>query len=296
MALYQSVSSIKEAALMVQDLERDLTELKGLSIQVDSVQAHRLDLERDYSKQELVDQLKVLEDGIVTREGLADGLDEAILKQYKDEAVSLDQRISELDRTIAAKSAQAKEKYRHQPNVSQLDESLEALGVSLEQYRQEYEALQLAQEVLTEAFAEMQRSFGPLVNESTARIFSRLTQGKYRQVRVNRDFDIAVEEPNHNSLREWGYLSGGTVDQVYLSLRLAIADLITKNQEPLPLFLDDVFTQYDDDRAHQGLEFLQEYATEKDRPNQVVLFTCHNRLRSWVEPQTNQQSQRVLQI
>lgn len=296
MALYQRVSTPNEAALMVQDLERDLSEFNRLSIQLDSAQAHRVGLELDYSKEELVDQLKVLNDRIAAREGLADGIDESVLKQYKDEAASLGLKISELDRTIAAKSAQAKEKYRHQPNVSQLDESLEALDLELKKYKQEYEALKLAKEVLTEAFAEMQRSFGPLVNESTAKIFNRLTKGKYSQVRVNRDFDIAVEEQNYNSLREWGYLSGGTVDQAYLSLRLAIADLITKDQEPLPLFLDDVFTQYDDDRARQGFEFLQEYATEKERPNQVVLFTCHNRLRSWVDPQINQQSQRVLQI
>lgn len=296
MALYQRVSTPNEAALMIQDLERDLNELNRLSIQLDSAKAHRRDLELDYSKEELQVQLKVLDERIAVREGLSDGLDEAALKQYKEEALSLGLKISELDRMIAAKSAQAKEKYRHQPNVSQIDESLEALDLELKKSRQEYEALKLAKVVLTEAFAEMQRSFGPLVNESTAKIFKRLTKGKYRQVRVNRDFDIAVEEQNYHSLREWGYLSGGTVDQAYLSLRLAIADLITKDQEPLPLFLDDVFTQYDDDRARQGLEFLQEYATEKERSNQVVLFTCHNRLRSWMDPEMNQQGQRVLQI
>lgn len=284
MSLYQPVTSLAGLDLLVANLERDLDELNRLTIQTESIYAQRQELEANYSKEQLLAELKVLEEtSQESNQLISENLEATSVAQWNDEVARLSQTISVLDRSVAAKAAQAKEKYRHKPNVSQIDEQMEELHREISQYRQEYEALKLSQEVLAESFAEMQRSFGPLLNESTAKILSRLTHGKYRQVRVNRDFDIAVEDRKHNSLREWGYLSGGTVDQAYLSLRLAIADLINPNQEPLPLFLDDVFTQYDDNRARQGLEFLLEHTQERAEPIQAVFFTCHNRLLEWTD-------------
>ena len=67
------------------------------------------------------------------------------------------------------------------------------------------------------------------------------------------------------------YLSRGTKDQAYLSLRLAVASLITE-KESLPVILDDSLSQYDDKRFALALKFLKDYGEN----SQIALFTCHN--------------------
>jgi uncharacterized protein YhaN len=70
-------------------------------------------------------------------------------------------------------------------------------------------------------------------------------------------------------------LSRGTLDQLYLSLRLALVDHLESGGEPLPLFLDEVFAHWDEERTGRGLDILQRIA----KTRQVFLFTCHERLR-----------------
>jgi uncharacterized protein YhaN len=67
-------------------------------------------------------------------------------------------------------------------------------------------------------------------------------------------------------------LSGGTVDQCYFALRVAIAEAITKKEE-IPFFLDDSFVQYDDNRLAGALRIL---AALSER-HQILLFSCHGR-------------------
>ena len=67
--------------------------------------------------------------------------------------------------------------------------------------------------------------------------------------------------------------STGTIDQLYLSLRLAMAKLLQKEQkEFLPLLFDDSFAMYDENRLSAALSFVN-----KEYPSQVLLFTCHKR-------------------
>ncbi len=66
-------------------------------------------------------------------------------------------------------------------------------------------------------------------------------------------------------------ISTGTLEQAYLSLRLAIVDHLDQGAEPLPLFVDEVFVNWDAERRAQGLEVLTRLAEKR----QVFLFTCH---------------------
>ena len=75
-------------------------------------------------------------------------------------------------------------------------------------------------------------------------------------------------------MKEAEYLSSGTYDQAYLSLRLAITELMNED-ETLPIFLDDVLSLYDDERTKAAMEFLKEYS----RDTQCLLFTCHGNLK-----------------
>ena len=60
------------------------------------------------------------------------------------------------------------------------------------------------------------------------------------------------------------------MDQIYLALRLAVAEVLT---EDAPLVLDDALVRFDDKRLKAAMDVLQEMAGKK----QVILFTCQNR-------------------
>ena len=125
---------------------------------------------------------------------------------------------------------------------------------------------------LEESFRELRRNYSGELDSKTAEIFSALTMDRYSGVAISKDFDINVKSEEVFGLKEAGYLSTGTSDQLYLALRLAMSELICRECEPLPMFMDDPLSQYDDERTKKALSFMGEYGKRR----QLVLFTCHS--------------------
>ena len=71
-------------------------------------------------------------------------------------------------------------------------------------------------------------------------------------------------------LRDARWRSDGTADQLYLALRLSVAQELTPG---VPLILDDALVRFDEERMKAAMEVLQEMAQSR----QVILFTCQNR-------------------
>lgn len=69
-------------------------------------------------------------------------------------------------------------------------------------------------------------------------------------------------------------MSSGTGDQLFLALRLASLERYMENSGPLPLILDDVFINFDDDRTRAALRVLRELCAA----TQVIYLTHHSRL------------------
>ena len=84
-----------------------------------------------------------------------------------------------------------------------------------------------------------------------------------------------VEKNGEFGSHEADYLSSGTADQAYLSMRLALSSVIFETSGALPIFLDDSLAQYDDRRMKTAAEFLREYSENC----QVIMFTCHGAVR-----------------
>lgn len=133
-----------------------------------------------------------------------------------------------------------------------------------------YRALELAQDVLYQATTALQRRFAPRISKRAQELFSRLTNGRYQRISLSDDLSIHTSAENEDNLRAAQWHSDGTVDQLYLSLRLAVAGEITPQA---PLILDDALLRFDDERLKTALEVLQEEAQQK----QVILFSCQNR-------------------
>lgn len=148
----------------------------------------------------------------------------------------------------------------------------EQLRQQLERRTQEQQALALASEALTAANARLQERFSPALSRLAGEWMSRLTGGKYTSVALSKEFEASAAQTGqlpHKALT----LSKGTVDQLYLAVRLAVCQLCLPEDERPPLLLDDALVTFDDGRMEQALACLEELARER----QVLLFTCQSR-------------------
>jgi len=134
-------------------------------------------------------------------------------------------------------------------------------------------ALEIAMEVLTEASVDIQRNYSPYLNEAMGEIMGRITDGKYRDIMADDSLKLNIQTPDTADMVNPEQLSQGTADQVYFALRLATVKLIEKDGETLPLFLDDPFVQYDEERTKNALGLLY----DESYIRQIILFTCKKR-------------------
>ena len=131
-------------------------------------------------------------------------------------------------------------------------------------------ALQLAKETLESAANELQRRFAPRIAQKAKELFEKLTGGRYDRLILEQDLSLSVGAQGEDTLHSAPWRSDGTVDQLYLALRLAVAGELTPDA---PLVLDDALVRFDDTRLKTALDILKEESGAK----QVLLFTCQNR-------------------
>ncbi|MBQ9762365.1 MAG: AAA family ATPase [Oscillospiraceae bacterium] len=151
-----------------------------------------------------------------------------------------------------------------------LRRELAALEDRIAQLERYYEALTMAQDALAEATAELQRRFAPRLTRQAQDYFSRLTDGRYEKLTMAQDLTMQAAATGEDGLRSHLYRSDGTIDQLYLALRLAVARELTP---AAPLILDDALVRFDDKRMAAALNILREEAQDR----QIILFTCQSR-------------------
>ncbi|MCQ2449035.1 MAG: hypothetical protein MJ132_02425 [Clostridia bacterium] len=159
-------------------------------------------------------------------------------------------------------------KYAVMPDV--IEQEIAELEERLKRQKQFIDAVTIAEKVLENSYAEVRRGYGSALESKTQEIFAQLTGGRYQNVRVSKSMDVDAESTDAFGTHNVAYFSNGTIDQAYLSLRLAVAEGMD-GDERLPLFLDDVLCQYDDKRTALALQYLKDYAAN----TQIILFTCH---------------------
>ncbi len=147
---------------------------------------------------------------------------------------------------------------------------LDSISRRIVRLEEHYRALELAQEVLYQASSALQRRFAPRISKRAQDYFIRLTEGRYQRISLSDDLSLSASAENEDTLRGAQWRSDGTVDQLYLSLRLAVAGELTPDA---PLVLDDALLRFDDTRLKAALQLLKDEAQQK----QVILFTCQSR-------------------
>ena len=210
-----------------------------------------------------------------------DGLS-AMLKMVEKPAME-DELTQSEEETADLLAEAAVEQQRLQNRLGQYQGRMEVLGSrealegQLRQVRQRigtledtHAALTIAQETLMEARAELQRRFAPRITRKAQAYLSRMTDGRYHSLTMSEDFSLRAGAGDEDTLHDAIWRSDGTVDQLYLALRLAVARELTPEA---PLVLDDALVRFDDARMAEAVAILREMAKEK----QILLFTCQGR-------------------
>ena len=147
---------------------------------------------------------------------------------------------------------------------------LKSVTRRIAQLEDTYTALEMALTALNAATTELQRRFAPRISKRAQELFSKLTDQRYDRLALSSDLSLNAGAQDEDTLRPAQHRSDGTVDQLYLALRLAVAEELTPNA---PLVLDDALVRFDDTRLAAAMDILRTLGENK----QVILFTCQSR-------------------
>lgn len=209
------------------------------------------------------------------------------IEKTKEEAKKLSAEKTEAQTLKTRLETELKTGFRGMRDPEDLRREISELKEKIASKQEYYDAVSTAYEEVKESLIAARKSFGTALENKTLENLREITGGAYGKVNVSSDFDIAAEKNGIFGMHSSEFLSRGTKDQVYLSLRLAVARLITE-KEPLPIILDDSLSQYDDKRFLSALKFLKNYAVD----GEVFLFTCHQ----YVKDEAERQGVRVTEI
>ncbi|MSQ15684.1 MAG: hypothetical protein EXR50_07470 [Dehalococcoidia bacterium] len=164
-------------------------------------------------------------------------------------------------------------------SVPEAVEALEEAHLELQRVEKLRDTLNRTETFLKEAQSRVHQDVAPRLAEAVARRLPQITRENYREVMVDpKDLNVRVRLPD-GTLKSAHLLSHGTAEQVYLLLRVAMAELLTKPDEVCPLVLDDVTVQSDAVRTVAILETLLALSAER----QIILFSQEEEVLHWAE-------------
>ncbi|SFB41302.1 Uncharacterized protein YhaN [Cohnella sp. OV330] len=192
---------------------------------------------------------------------LADEAREAVVACEAERAETLDAR---------GRLSEQLERLGREAETEETSYELEELQAELERLAERYTLLAATAELIRRTRVTFEEERQPAVLRQASAYFAELTEGRYTRIAVPGDMPDLLAETADRRIVGSAFLSRGTQEQLYLSLRLALAGAASREQ-PLPLLLDDLFVHYDEDRLKRCVNVLNELS----RTRQILLFTCH---------------------
>ena len=159
-----------------------------------------------------------------------------------------------------------------EPFIEKQIEQNENLDYLLEEQKEIIQlgnAINLAKDELENAYHEMKNEITPKFTQQLSYLIQKITNEKYQVLKLNDENNLMIELKD-GSYKNANDLSIGTIDQMYLALRLSALEEITK--EKIPILLDEAFCFYDEKRLENILKILY-----NSYDNQVIIFTCTKR-------------------
>lgn len=198
---------------------------------------------------------------------------EDAIKKYMEDISNLQTKqagCSEMIEKQQRTQWELEKKLEHLSNCKNRAKALKRILSENDRIHDEAAAIELAQETMTELSSSIRNSFGLYLNKEASQYITGITNGIYDSMSIDENLNVFLN--TKTKLVPLDNVSSGTMDQVYLALRLAAAKLLQGDGESFPLIFDDSFTQYDDDRLKTALQWLSESVG-----GQLIIFTCHRR-------------------
>ncbi len=200
------------------------------------------------------------------------------LHNFKEQIQQLEQQRSDIDRTIGEAGFELKHMDGSDKAIKAADESQFALA-EIKNLSERYIQIHLACSILRKSMEKYrEQNQGPLLIRASE-LFQRLTLNSFCGLKTdygsNNDQPVLVgvrTSDNNNVLTT--NMSDGTRDQLYLALRLASIERYFEKNSPIPLILDDILINFDDERSTATLEILGELCQK----TQILFLTHSSRL------------------
>ena len=183
----------------------------------------------------------------------------------------------EAERTAANSSGKLQQFARSVTSVAEAEEALQDAEDELDRVRELEETLTLTSQFLERAQDRVHHQIAPALAATIQGWLPAMTADRYADVTVN---PITLQVEVSGPTRQWrkaDLLSYGTAEQIYLLLRIALADHLTRNHETCPLILDDVTVHADHVRTRDILNLLLKIAAYR----QVILFSQEEQVAAW---------------
>lgn len=197
-------------------------------------------------------------------------------KNLKEDLVNIEEKINNCKIKIKGLEIEENTILPQLDNLVNLEERLEADKEEYKNLKRKEEVITKAIENLEEAYEEMKTTITPKFTTNLSSSIKTISNNKYNKVTINDENGMVVENSRGEYI-EAGKLSTGTIDQLYLSLRLSMIDELSK--ESLPIILDETFAYFDNNR----LENVIKYLNDELNNHQAIIFTCSNREKDILE-------------
>jgi len=262
----KKVSLLGLQSVEIIDLHIKLKEYKDKMNKMNEIKAALQNVEETYKvllKDRNIDEIKeemrqIISQDIKYSYESEEEIDVEIRRQ-SNELLKVEKEIKDLEHLI-------EKRYLGKREIPEIEEEIlinKEKNIKLEK---EFKALDLAHEMLQESFDEIRKNVGPELNKKVVKRFNLLTDGGYEEAKISEEYKLKIR--NNGVLFDGDILSNGATDQLYLALRLSFINMLFKNKD-VPIFLDDAFVQYDDERREKALKLLI-----KEDFVQIILFTC----------------------
>ncbi|MFC3801004.1 AAA family ATPase [Cohnella sp. GCM10012308] len=209
--------------------------------------------------QSLLRLLEANDEGMLAM--LADEAREAVSACEAERAEALDAR---------GRLSEQLERLRREAETEETSFELEEMQAELERLAERYALLATTAELIRRTRVTFEEERQPAVLRQASAYFEALTGGRYTRIAAPGDMPDLLAETADRRIVGSAFLSRGTQEQLYLSLRLALAAAASREQA-LPLLLDDLFVHYDEIRLKRCVNVLNELSHNR----QILLFTCH---------------------
>ncbi|WP_297418588.1 AAA family ATPase [Clostridium sp.] len=250
---------IADLHISLKDYKEKINKMKEIKNALANVEETYKVLLKDRNIDEIKEEMKQIINQDINYSYESEEEIDAEIRARSNELLKVEKEIKDLEHII-------EKRYLGKREIPEIEEEILINNEKINKLEKEFKALELVSSMFHESFDEIRKNVGPDLNNKVIEKFNFLTDGEHEEAKISEEYKLKVR--NKGLLFEGDILSNGAKDQLYLALRLSFINMLFKNKD-VPLFLDDAFVQYDDERREKALKLLinQEFS-------QIIFFTC----------------------